>query len=86
MNESNEFTRLLNRKRKGGVRLEAFVSREIWLGGRREARAHEPFVAIGPESWDDEEELSFFASRAELDEFIEQLNEAGRAAFRSRGD
>ena len=81
MTESDEFTQLLNRKRKGGVKLEAFVSREIWLGGYREARAHEPFVAIGPESWEDEEELSFIASRAELDEFIEQLKEAGREAF-----
>ena len=81
MTESDDFTRLLNQKRSGGVKLAAFVSQEIWLGGHQDARPHEPFVAVGPESWEGEEELTFFATRAELDRFIEQLKEAGREAF-----
>ena len=81
MSEPDDFSQLLSRKRSGGVKLDAFVSKAIWLGGHRDAQSHEPFVAVGPAEWEGEEELSFFATKADLDQFIGELKKAGREAF-----
>ena len=71
----------LERKLKGGVPIGAFVSDAIWLGGLQEARSHQPFVAIGPVDWDDEEELTFFKSHSEVEAFIQKLRAVSQAAF-----
>ena len=77
----DEFEHWLSRKRTGGVPLDVFVSREIWLGGVREAKSHDPFVAVGPSSWEGEEELTFFSNPGEVEDFVARLREAARAAF-----
>ena len=81
MMDDETFEDCVSRKRSGGVPLEAFVSREVWLGGLGESRGHEPFVAIGPANWEGEEELTFFANRAEIEAFIDMLKEVSRNAF-----
>ena len=68
-------------KQNGGVRLEAFVSDGVWLGGLHETRRHQPFVAIGPENWEDEEELTFFKAASEVHSLIDKLRTIGDAEF-----
>ncbi len=68
-------------KLNGGVGTGVFVSDSIWLGGLWEGQPHKPFVAIGPKEWDGEEELTFFKSEKEVNDFIEKLQEASKKAF-----
>jgi len=75
------FKQTLEWKRNGGVPLEVLVSDGIWLGGMFEAKSHEAFVAIGPDNWDCEEDLTFFKSPSEVDAFIEKLRAVSKEAF-----
>lgn len=68
-------------KRAGGVELDVFVSDGIWLGGMFDLKPHEPFVAIGRNDWDGEEELTFLKSADEVETFIEKLRSASGQAF-----
>lgn len=82
MNQHDEvLERALAWKRGGGVPLTVFVSSSVWLGGVLGESVHEPFVAIAPANWEDEEEATFFGSAEELDAFIEVLKAASLAAF-----
>lgn len=73
-------------KLEGGMPIDIFVSKGIWLGGLHEMRAHQPFVAIGPLGWEGEDELTFFKNRREVESFIERLRIACDAAFLSEDD
>ena len=75
------FNNGLRWKSDGGVPLDVFVSDGIWHGGLHESREHQPFVAIGPADWDGEEELTFFSSQSDVEDFIQRLRNAAKTAF-----
>ena len=81
VNPEEDFRRFLEHKMKGGVPLDVFVSSSVWMGGVLDSWSHRPFVAIGPDNWDGEDELSFFKNNDEVEQFIDRLREASRSAF-----
>lgn len=82
----NIFDEGLAYKKNGGTKLDVLVSDAIYLGGLHGERQHEPFVAVGPDDWEGDEELTFFKSKDEVDAFIEKLQEASRKAFGGKDD
>ena len=82
MNQADRnYAQALQWKLDGGAKLSVFVSDGTWLGGAHEARPHQAFVAIGPDDWEDEQELTFFKSRSDVDAFIGQLRAVSDTAF-----
>lgn len=80
------FDHSLNFKLQGGVPVEVFVSNGVWLGGMFESQSHQPFVALGPAEWESEEELTFFATREDVDSFLAEVRKVRDAAFPQEPD
>jgi hypothetical protein len=77
----DDFEQALAHKRAGGVGLDVHVSTAVWQGGVRDARAHEPFVAVAPKGWESESELTFFSTRSQVEALIARLRTAADEAW-----
>lgn len=81
MSIDDDFARMLETKRSGGVPLTVGVSSSVWMGGMVGDVAHEPLVSIGPASWESEEELTFFRDHASVEALVAELRAAARRAW-----